>query len=71
MSQITPGSILLIIAIYFSILIAISWYSSKGADNRTFFIANKNSPWLLVAIGMIGASLSGVTFISIPGVVGG
>ncbi len=44
--------------------------TSKGANNATFFSANKKSPWILVAIGMIGASLSGVTFISIPGLVG-
>jgi Na+/proline symporter len=44
--------------------------TSRKADNNTFFRANKKSPWILVAIGMIGASLSGVTFISIPGVVG-
>ena len=71
MSQVTPGVILLIIAIYFGVLILISRISSRNADNQTFFLANRNSPWLLVAIGMIGASLSGVTFISIPGVVGG
>jgi len=71
MSQIAPTTIIIIIATYFLGLIGISWYSSRNADNQTFFNANKNSPWLLVAIGMIGASLSGVTFISIPGVVGG
>lgn len=71
MSQIAPVTIILIIIAYFLVLIGISWFTSKDADNQTFFNANKNSPWLLVAIGMIGASLSGVTLISIPGVVGG
>ncbi len=51
-------------------LIGVSYFTSKGAGNQTFFNADRKSPWLLVAIGMIGASLSGVTFISIPGVVG-
>jgi SSS family transporter len=48
----------------------VSWYTSRKADNADFFIAGRQSPWILVAIGMIGASLSGVTFISIPGAVG-
>jgi len=48
----------------------VSWWTGRNADNEDFFVAGRQSPWLLVAIGMIGASLSGVTFISIPGVVG-
>lgn len=68
--QLTPGIILLIIAAYFLVLIAISYLTSKNADNDTFFIGGRKSPWILVAIGMVGASLSGVTFISIPGVIG-
>ncbi|GLR16810.1 sodium:solute symporter [Portibacter lacus] len=51
-------------------LLGISYFTSRGADNQTFFNADKKSPWFLVAFGMIGASLSGVTFISIPGAVG-
>jgi Na+/proline symporter len=70
MQNINPYMILGIIAIYFLVLIAISFFTSKGSDNEGFFNANKKSPWLLVAIGMIGASLSGVTFISVPGKVG-
>ena len=70
MQQVTPQIILGIILGYFLLLIIISRFTSKNSDNRTFFNANKNSPWYLVAFGMIGASLSGVTFISIPGVVG-
>jgi Na+/proline symporter len=48
----------------------VAFYTSKGSNNHTFFIGNKNSNWMLVAFGMIGTSLSGVTFISVPGTVG-
>lgn len=68
--QLTPQLILGIIGIYFAVLIGVAYFTSKGAKNDEFFIAGRNSPWYLVAFGMIGASLSGVTFISIPGVVG-
>ena len=64
----SPTTILIIIILYFGILILISnLVSKKSSDNDTFFKANKNSKWYLVAFGMIGASLSGVTFISVPG----
>lgn len=66
----TPIFILSIIGFYFLVLIGISYLTSKGANNESFFLANKQSPWYLVAFGMIGASLSGITFISIPGWVG-
>ncbi|WP_341221307.1 sodium:solute symporter [Polaribacter atrinae] len=62
-----PLYILLLIVAYFSVLIFISYITGKSADNKTFFKANNSSPWYLVAFGMIGASLSGVTFISVPG----
>ncbi|MDD2985946.1 sodium:solute symporter [Flavobacterium sp.] len=63
-----PIPILLLILGYFSLLILISYFiSKKDEGNDAFFKANKNSPWYLVAFGMIGASLSGVTFISVPG----
>ena len=55
---------------YFLILIIISHFTSRGADTQTFFTANRKSPWYLVAFGMVGATLSGVTFISVPGEVG-
>ena len=61
---------LTILIIYFAVLIAVSFYTSRGADTTTFFTANRQSPWWLVAFGMIGTSLSGVTFISVPGAVG-
>lgn len=70
MEQLSPTLILSVVIGYFLILIAISYFTSGKGDNKTFFTANRNSPWLLVAIGMIGASLSGVTFISIPGGIG-
>lgn len=66
----TSTSIILVIVAYFLLLILVSYFTGKSSDNQTFFLANKNSPWYLVAFGMIGASLSGVTFISIPGVIG-
>lgn len=66
----SPQLVLLILLGYFLVLIAISYVTSKGANSDTFFIANRQSPWYLVAFGMIGASLSGVTFISVPGNVG-
>ncbi|MBO0947082.1 sodium:solute symporter [Fibrella forsythiae] len=62
---------LIILIAYFAMLITVSYYTSKGADTNTFFTANRQSPWYLVAFAMIGTSLSGVTFISVPGAVGG
>ena len=56
---------------YFMVLVLISYFTSRKADNNTFYTGNKNNNWLLVAFGMIGASLSGVTFLSIPGIVEG
>jgi len=66
----SPQLVLLIIVVYFGALLIISWITSKNADSNSFFIANRNAPWYLVAFGMIGTSISGVTFISIPGKVG-
>ena len=66
----SPTLVLIILLSYFAILIAISVVTSKGATSDTFFTANRQSPWYLVAYGMIGASLSGVTFISVPANVG-
>lgn len=66
----SPTLVLFILISYFAILITISIVTSKGATSDTFFTANRQSPWYLVAYGMIGASLSGVTFISVPANVG-
>ncbi|MEZ4937932.1 MAG: sodium:solute symporter [Crocinitomicaceae bacterium] len=65
----SPTLILSVFIAYFFVLIGISYLTSKGANNETFFVGNRNSKWYLVAFGMIGASLSGVTFISIPGTI--
>ena len=62
-----PLHILFLIAGYFGVLMLISFLTNKGGTNAEFFKANRQSPWYLVAFGMIGASLSGVTFISVPG----
>lgn len=64
------SSILILILAYFSLLMVIAYFTAKNSDNQTFFTANRSSPWYLVAFGMVGASLSGVTFISVPGWVG-
>ncbi len=66
----SPILVLTIIVIYFSMLMAVAWYTSRGATTNTFFTADKSASWYLVAFGMIGTSLSGVTFISVPGAVG-
>ena len=65
-----PVLVFTVIAGYFLILVLISYFTSKSSTNETFFTGNRQSPWFVVAFGMIGASLSGVTFISIPGEVG-
>lgn len=67
----TPITIAITIGLYFFVLYLISIITGKENNNSTFFKANKKSPWYLVAFGMIGASLSGVTFISVPGWVAG
>jgi len=59
--------ILILIAAYFGVLILISYFTGKNDNNDDFFKAGKQSPWYIVAFGMVGASLSGVTFISVPG----
>jgi len=63
----SSGQILLLISLYFGVLILISYFTGKNDNNDDFFKAGKQSPWYLVAFGMVGASLSGVTFISVPG----
>ena len=61
--------ILLIILVYFAVLMSISRLTQRRADNQTFFRAERRSPWYMVAFGMVGASISGVTFVSVPGMV--
>ncbi len=66
----TSGVILTILLSYFVLLIIIGFFTTRKLNSESFFTANRNSPWYLVAFGMVGTSLSGVTFISIPGEVG-
>jgi Na+/proline symporter len=66
----SPALLLGIVAAYFLLLFVVAWKTSRNADNDSFFIGNRGSHWLLVAFGMVGTSLSGVTFISVPGAVG-
>jgi Na+/proline symporter len=61
--------ILVTVLAYFCILLLFSLFTSKKADNDTFYRANRRSPWYMVAFGMVGASISGVTFVSVPGMV--
>ncbi len=61
--------ILAVVLLYFCVLFAISRYAAKKADNTTFFRGERRSPWWMVAFGMVGASISGVTFVSVPGMV--
>ena len=55
---------------YFVLLLVVAWVTSRNSNNDSFFIGNRNSNWMLVAFGMVGTSLSGVTFVSVPGTVG-
>jgi Na+/proline symporter len=66
----SPVFILVVMVIYFAALLGISFWTSRNADSDAFFTGNKQSPWYLVAFGMIGTSISGLTFISVPGLVG-
>ncbi|OFY51182.1 MAG: sodium:solute symporter [Bacteroidetes bacterium GWF2_41_31] len=66
----SPEIILGTFVIYTLTLFVVAWFTSRHADSQSFFIGNHKSPWFVVAYGMIGASLSGVTFISVPGWVG-
>lgn len=62
--------ILLVIAVYFAVLLLIAWVTGrKSSGNDAFFLGNRQSPWYIVSIGMVGTSLSGVTFVSVPGMV--
>src|SRR5690606_27147394 len=63
----TPAILLLFLVVYFTLLLGVAYVTSrKSADNATFFVANRSAKWYMVAFGMIGTSLSGVTFISVP-----
>src|SRR5215212_10040297 len=65
----SPGILFSFVIGYFVLLLVVAYYTSRNSNNDSFFIGNKNSNWMLVAFGMIGTSLSGVTFVSVPGTV--
>ena len=67
----TPALLFSFVIGYFLLLLVVAWITSRNSNNESFFIGNRNSNWMLVAFGMIGTSLSGVTFVSVPGTVGG
>ncbi len=66
----SPSLILVCVGIYTILIFAVTYYTARNADNKSYFIGNRSSKWYVVAYGMIGASLSGVTFMSVPGDVG-
>jgi len=66
----SPALLFTFVIGYFLLLLGVAWYTSRNSNNDSFFIGNRNSNWMLVAFGMIGTSLSGVTFVSVPGGVG-
>lgn len=66
----SAGLLLTFVIAYFVLLLVVAYFTSRNSNNESFFIGNRNSNWMLVAFGMIGTSLSGVTFVSVPGTVG-
>lgn len=66
----SPVLLFTVVISYFLVLLFVAWITGRNSNNESFFIGNKNSNWMLVAFGMIGTSLSGVTFVSVPGGVG-
>ena len=65
----SPLEVLVVIIAYFVVLFSVSYLFGRKADNQGFFVGNRKSPWYIVAIATIGASISGVTFVSVPGMV--
>src|SRR6476620_693259 len=66
----SAGLLLGFVIAYFVLLLVVAYFTSRNSNNDSFFIGNKSSNWMLVAFGLIGTSLSGVTFVSVPGAVG-
>ncbi len=66
----SAAAIFICLVIYFAVLMGVSWLTGRIHSNDSFFLANRKSPWYLIAFGMIGSSISGVTFVSVPGAVG-
>ena len=71
MAHLTPTFVLIVLFLYFAMLVGVAWFTGRNNSNEGFFLANRKVPWYVVAYAMIGTSISGVTFISIPGAVGG
>ncbi len=69
MPSLSPSLVIVVIFTYFAALLFISWLTSRKADSFGYFLGNKKSPWFVVAFGLLGDSLSGITFISVPGAV--
>lgn len=63
----TPGAVIAVVAAYAAVLFLVAWLSGRRADNAGFFTGNRRTPWYMAAFAMIGAAMSGVTFISVPG----
>lgn len=68
--MLSPHLLLAIIVGHFLLLVLIAHWTSRNSGNASFFLANRNAPWWLVAVGTIGATISGITFVSVPGAVG-
>jgi Na+/proline symporter len=68
--MLSPTVLLAVIIVHFLVLAAIAHWSSRNTSNASFFVANRNAPWWLVGIGTVGATISGITFVSVPGAVG-
>lgn len=66
----SPLSVIITVLAYFAVMFTVSWISSRNADNAGFFNGGRKAPWWIVAIAMIGAPMSGVTYVSVPGMVG-
>lgn len=68
--HLTPELVLIVLFLYFAMLVAVAWFTGRNVSNEGFFLADRKVPWYVVAYAMIGTSISGVTFISVPGAVG-
>ncbi len=69
-THLTPSLVLIILLLYFAMLVAVAFVTGRNVSNEGFFLANRKVPWYVIAYAMIGTSISGVTFISVPGTVG-
>ena len=68
--HLSPSLVVVILVLYFLMLVGVAWFTSRDVSNAGFFLADRKIPWYVVAYAMIGTSISGVTFISVPGAVG-